>query len=398
MKNVWIVKVGEYLPFDSKRQRLLRSATLAHELNKRGYNVTFFVDEFNHFTKKKRVDKPKSFHGVDYVYLGGIFNYRSNKSLKRFVVNFIQSISFVKHIILKRKNKPDVIIISFPTISLSLFGIIIGKLYRSKTIIDIRDAWPDIWFEKGVKKQILRRVYKPILKYIFENAQNITACTPSFQSFVRSYTKEKLIVNYIPHTFYTSEDIIHSRSSKLEKQILVNSKIKLLYFGAISTQRSIGEFLSSFKEYPKKSLFEITLCGNGDLYEKLKKNYESKNVIFKGHVGLEEMEQIQQKSLVGIAPYILNEGYIENIPNKLIEYLYYGLPIIGNLQSPILFNLNSYVPNTYFHYSCKQDLFQILDTILIKKEDLWNTRINRSNLFDDEFSPKNVIQKFEKFM
>ena len=54
-KKIWVVKSGEPLIFDSKHERLLRSSTLAHNLPINNYEVTYFVDSFNHL--KKNLEK-----------------------------------------------------------------------------------------------------------------------------------------------------------------------------------------------------------------------------------------------------------------------------------------------------------------------------------------------------
>ena len=40
-------------------------------------------------------------------------------------------------------------------------------------------------------------------------------------------------------------------------------------------------------------------------------------------------------SSVGLAPYVSNDNYIRNIPNKPVEYLSAGLPIVSSLQGEL---------------------------------------------------------------
>ena len=100
-KKIWVIKSGEPLIFDSDCERLLRSSTLAHCLDKKKYDVSYFVDSFNHFKKKFRLNKPKSYDFVNYFYLNGC-GYNKNKSVLRLIHNFIISVHFI---LMKKKNQ-----------------------------------------------------------------------------------------------------------------------------------------------------------------------------------------------------------------------------------------------------------------------------------------------------
>jgi hypothetical protein len=52
--KIWIIKIGEPLEYDYDNVRLLRSSILAKGLLDRSHNVYFFVDKFDHFSKKFR--------------------------------------------------------------------------------------------------------------------------------------------------------------------------------------------------------------------------------------------------------------------------------------------------------------------------------------------------------
>ena len=51
--KIWIMKTGEPIPTSQNKDRLMRMGMLAEELNKRGHNVIWFSNTFDHFHKKQ---------------------------------------------------------------------------------------------------------------------------------------------------------------------------------------------------------------------------------------------------------------------------------------------------------------------------------------------------------
>jgi glycosyltransferase involved in cell wall biosynthesis len=105
------------------------------------------------------------------------------------------------------------------------------------------------------------------------------------------------------------------------------------------------------------------------------------------------MAELAVNSLFGIAPYELHEGYQDNIPNKIVEYLSYGLPVISNINNSITAFLNQ-EEKIIFQYQNEIELLNIL-TLKIKSNNL-KTKIKKT--YDENFSERRFIEKFEKII
>lgn len=55
--NIWLLQSSEPMPVVNKEQRLLRTGMMAEKLNKRGHNVIWFSNTFDHFHKKQLYKK-----------------------------------------------------------------------------------------------------------------------------------------------------------------------------------------------------------------------------------------------------------------------------------------------------------------------------------------------------
>ena len=111
---IWLINPGEPLPIDNN-QRLLRSGKLAYAL-KDDNEVIWFCSKFDHFTKKFRQSNEKEFDGIKYYFINSI-GYKNNLSLRRLLDHVILGLNLLIKI-LKLKEKPDIIITSYPPIEL----------------------------------------------------------------------------------------------------------------------------------------------------------------------------------------------------------------------------------------------------------------------------------------
>src|SRR5690242_19920782 len=85
--RIWLIQIGEEMPFDSGPPRLLRTALLAAELAARGHEVTYWNAGFNHQKKMLRSETGTKFtipQGYRVVLLEGR-SYKRNISLSRIV-------------------------------------------------------------------------------------------------------------------------------------------------------------------------------------------------------------------------------------------------------------------------------------------------------------------------
>src|SRR5688572_25660999 len=112
--RVWLVTIGEPLPFDSGNERLLRAGILADMLAKRGDTVVWWNSTFNHSLKKLRTNKDAVVqvapnYEVRLLHGGG---YDRNISLSRIRDHRRIAKRFMQ--LAPREPRPDVILCSYP--------------------------------------------------------------------------------------------------------------------------------------------------------------------------------------------------------------------------------------------------------------------------------------------
>ena len=324
--NIWFVCIGEPVPFDDNFSNLHRCGQLAHQFSLEGYNVSWFTSKFDHFSK--------SFLAVEnYTQISKNFeiffllanSYKKNISFSRFINHYHLAKKF--RIKIKSLSKPDIIYASFPSIELAYEAVKFGKANNIPVVVDFRDLWPDIFLSAFPKiihpfARIALLPWYNQRRYIFKNATSIIAITDGFLAFAQTHSNKRN-TNY-DKVFYKSY-ISNLNGSKSR-----TDKFKAIYFGAISRNKTnLKEVIEVFNNLGDQ--YELIICGDGDDIDYYKA-ISCKNIIFKGFIQKNDLKKIIAECSVGIVPLRSRLDFTKAIPNKAIEYLSYGKPILTSLS------------------------------------------------------------------
>lgn len=342
--KAWLITVGEPLPLDPGGPRLMRAGILAQVLRSRGHEVTWWTSTFDHFRKLNRfaADTERLLpDGTRLVLLHGR-DYRSNVSLAR-IVNHVQlARSFTR--LAARETAPDVIVCSFPPIELSRAATDYGSRRGVPVMLDIRDLWPDIFLE--LVPRAARLFARLALAPMFGDARRacraaaaIIGITPAFVAWglARAGRAAGDLDRDFPHGYVDSEpspDEIAMARNRWRNRGLVDGDFIACFFGTIGRQfeletvaRAAGQLRTQHPD------IKFVLCGGGDRLQHYRGLAAGlPNVMFPGWVGCADIWTLMRIAAVGLAPYINEASFTQSIPNKAIEYLSAGLPVISSLR------------------------------------------------------------------
>ena len=324
--NIWFVCIGEPTPFDNNFSNLHRCGQLAHQFSLDGYNISWFTSKFDHFNKSFLAVENHSIISKNFEIFYLLANsYKKNISFSRFMNHYYLGKKFRSKI--KSLSKPDIIYASFPTIELAYEAVKFGKANNIPVVVDFRDLWPDIFLTAFPK--IIHPFAKIALlpwylqrRYIFKNATSIIAISDGFLEFAQKNSNERKISN---------DKVFHkSYMSNLNVSKSRTDKFKAIYFGAISRNKTnLKEVIEVFNNLGDQ--YELIICGDGDDIDYYK-SISYKNIIFKGFIQKNDIEKIISECSVGVVPLRSRLDFTKAIPNKAIEYLSYGTPILTSLS------------------------------------------------------------------
>jgi len=344
--SVWLITQGEPSPIDEGNPRLHRTGLLFKFFEQSGHQVIWFNSTFNHFTKKQRFDKTTILPSGNNSWL--VFlkarGYKRNISIQRILdhIDLGEEFSRCK----SKFTVPDIIVSAYPTYELCHEALKYSKKYNIPLLIDYRDKWPEVFFDILPKwlRNISRIPFFPLfysVNRLFSRVDGLIGMSDPFLDLALKKAKRSRKSNdaVFPFGYLSVTDNIFFDGKENQfwddLDVLQNENLKICFFGAIGKMFDFDTIISTamnLEIVSRKITFII--CGSGEKLESLKikaKGYN--NIIFPGFISANQIMTLMQRCHIGISPYLANEGFLESLPNKIIEYLAGGLPVITSLEN-----------------------------------------------------------------
>jgi len=347
--RVWLITVGEPLPTDDANNRLLRTGFLANLLYEKGHDVLWWTSSYDHNKKKHRshADTTLAVNDRYHIRLLHSVGYKRNVSIQRLINHYMIARKFIKSAGFEKK--PDIILCSLPTLELSLAAVEYGRKEQIPVILDMRDMWPDI-FENVFplwSRKFVRLLLLPMFQTVRSACKNATAIVGITQDFVdwgvnhagrshSSFDKEFPLAysNLTPSHGAMLEAAKFWERHKVNKE---NKEFNVCFFGYMGRQIELETVIEAARKLlAQKRKIRFILCGDGDQFSQYKEMARGcDNIIFPGWVGAPEIWALMRLSSAGLAPYRSSKDFQASLPNKSIEYLSAGLPIISSLKGAL---------------------------------------------------------------
>jgi glycosyltransferase involved in cell wall biosynthesis len=397
--RVWLIKNGEELPLEASASRPMRMGLVAQELTRRGHEVVWWSSTFSHHQKRFIANKDSSVKlseslTVELVHAGG---YKGHVSIKRLIHHIVLGIKlFYK--MRSYKTRPDLILSAVPALETSFAA----QLYAQTsipTIVDARDMWPDI-FKRAFPKKL--QVFSPLFlwpyrlaaKFIFSKATAIFGVSEAFVKWGLSYTKRlrNSTDRSFPLAYPMPQKELSTAPTKifnlLEKQ---KGKLILSFTGTFNRNFDFGPIRRAAEVLEqKRSPVHFFLCGEGDQKKLVQKLFEGcSNVSFLPWLNKQELEQLLSVTHIGLAPYVPKEDFSMNYPNKIIEYLAYGIFTLTSLEGLSRELVERNKIGAHYPINSNQAALFAIEVILENSEHLREARIRAFEIFQSDFlSPK----------
>lgn len=390
--KIWIVCVGEPLPTDGENTRLRRMGNLAKCISENGHTVEWFSASFDHYKKSQRFNKNVDIkidenYVMHIVYTNG---YKNNISFSRILHHKSAGKNIYKK--MKELDKPDIIIASMEPLEVASAVTKYGVENSIPVIVDVRDLWPEIYYEVLPKKLNFAltpyvKLCRKSLRDIMSNAYSIIGLSEGFLEYGIEFAKrdKKLTDRVFPIAYpnYKYDKYNYQFDEYWSKYGLNKDDFIVTFMGNFGKQfnfEDIIEASSLLKENPK---IKFVLCGTGHQLENIK-NKTSENVITPGWIEKNQILSLLSNSNIGIAPYIDSINYTKNTPNKFGEYLSASLPILvsvaGDMEKKLKENECGY------RYQNGVDLSEIIMTYYMDRNKLCKHSKNARKLYELEYN------------
>ena len=412
--HIWLITVGEPLPIDGNNDRLYRTGILVNLLIKRGHKVVWWTSTFDHVRKIQRLNSDSTINKSNNfkIKLLHSIGYKKNISIFRFINHYLIGCKFYKYA--QEGVKPNIILSSLPTLKLSLSAVKYGEKMNIPVVLDMRDMWPDVFLDfipswaKGIAHILFLPMYIMLSKACI-GATHIIGITPGFVNWgVKCANRNPTSLDKSFPLGY-SENAPKKKAIKEAEQFWAkyglsknSNEFNICYFGNLG-HSFVPEFINVInaarkiesKNYP----IRFIICGSGvnlDFYRKKAKGYN--NIIFPGWINEVQIWTLLRMSSIGLLPYQNSKSFVISLPNKSIEYLSAGLPIISSLKGVLGDLLNNYNCGITYESENTDDLASILINLFNHPELLKKMSKNAYALYKDKFVAEKVYNDMVDYL
>jgi hypothetical protein len=307
-----------------------RHFNLARELIRKGIDVYIFSSNFNHLAKRNVRNSPglysiENVEGVNFVRLN-TFNYYHN-NWRRFINILHYGIKsyWISLKLAKKGIYPDVAVgtLAHPFSVAAAYRV--SKKQNARFFIDIGDLWPEVFVtsDKMSEKNLMYIFIKKIMSYFYQKADKIICLTDEAKNYFKNIGCETKAILVPPGIRV---------NGSLPKEFNANhtDEFKVIYAGSFQPIYPLDNLIRAAKiisDSGNKNI-KFVLVGNGiqkDSLKDLANQLNVNNVDFLSPLPKGELLEF----LKNASAFVLIEKKASyGFPNKIIDYLSIGRPII----------------------------------------------------------------------
>lgn len=402
--TVWILQTGEPLHIDDGNPRPMRAMNLANALIERGHNVTIWSAIFYHQEKKHRSQNYKNKISKERLKINLLSSpgYKKNISINRLIDHLYLAINLYME--LKRtKEKPDVAFIGYPPIEVAFVLSEWLRRHNINYLLDVKDQWPQIFIDALPKytKNLGRFFFLPYFivgRRVMKNSTGITTMSEGFLDWAISFsgrnrnTNDRVFPLTRPKTNISQNEIVEAEIWWDGHGVKDDGTPRICFIGSHSPAFDIEPVFFAAKELEEKGIFfQFVFCGGGSEFENWKKVMTGlTNVCFVGWIDQPRIAVLSQRSIAALAPYKNVDNFILNLPNKIIDYLALGLPVLSPLRGEVMTLITQNEVGLMYNVEKNNTLFDCIYRLIMDDNLRKRLSQNAKVIYESKFSFTNI--------
>jgi glycosyltransferase involved in cell wall biosynthesis len=303
-KIVWIFNHYGSTP---QMPGLSRHHDLAKELANRGYKVSIFTSNFEHYTLSDVKDvKNNQFiieenDGINYYWIRSDVKYRGNTPKR--LLNWFDYAYKIFRLDYKKLEEPDFIIGSSPHLFAAFSAYLIAKKYkRTSYILEIRDIYPETLLSLGWSKLHPFVVLLSIIEqFLYKKADHIFVLPSLTHKHIIKTIGNQAInkISWIPNAVNSEIQTNTIISNEQIFSLLIRPEKKIVYLGSFGSVYPLDNLIKAaylLNSERKDTIF--IFIGYGPLELNLKKlvsELKLENVYFPGIIPKNEVQSVLKK-------------------------------------------------------------------------------------------------------
>lgn len=405
--KIWIINPYGNLPGEGWRD--YRSTLLANALVSKGYDVTWWVSNFEHRSKKFRSESWEELKVNDNftIKLVPSTSYISHISIKRILYErtFAKNL---RNIVFKTNEKPDLIILAEPALFISDIVLNIINKFKVPLLVDILDLWPELF--NIVLPNKLKFLGKYLLAPLYLRRSKLLRAADGIVGATNDYLQVATLVNNtkFSRVVYLGIDLTEPKkesNSFFSSLNLVKDEKELwvIYAGTLGDNYDIKTIIDCAKKIEKKDLFfKIFIAGDGPLKFLLEEQIALNNLnklIYLGRMEINDLDYLYSKCDIALSSYV--NGSTVSMPVKAYDYLAAGLPLVNSLNRELGHFVKAYKIGLQYQSENFEDMFNCLIYLYNNPLVLNEMKLNAKNLakkFDVKIQYENYVNLVDELL
>jgi glycosyltransferase involved in cell wall biosynthesis len=373
--KIWILQTGEPLPSDGPGYRPMRASNLTTALVARGHNVVLWSTAFFHQERRHRTRNLEVITMSDRLQVRLIPSpgYSRNIGPGRLYDHALLAVR-LKRLLGKERSRPDVAFIGYPPIEVAAVMSAWLKEHGIPSILDAKDQWPQIFVDPfpGWLQPLARLALFPYFylgRRAMRDATGLISMADSFLGWARSFSGRS------PHEFdavfplSSTTDPIPQADLEIaqlwcdQKGMPDDGRMRVCFVGSLSPAFDFAPVRMAAQEANAAGKnWQFVICGDGSRATDVRSLMaDLPNVIMPGWIDRAQMVVLAQRSMAALGPYHNIDNFKKNIPNKVLDAMAMGLPLLTPLEGEVQALVERHA--TGIMYGKERTLFQALELL-----------------------------------
>lgn len=377
---------------------------LANALTDAGHKVTLWSTAFYHQEKRHR-----SFCGQRIVISPQLEirlipspGYVRNIGLGRLWDHFVLARNIGKELS-QETQLPDVAFIGYPPIEPAAIMTHWLSVRGVPTILDVKDQWPHLFVDAFPRfLQPLTRIffapYFHLARRAMRDATGLSAMAEDFLSWAidfagRQRSDTDIVVPLTtPGRSIPAAELEAARRWWDGRGIVADGRARFLFIGSHSRAFDIQPIYQAAKDFSLRGdQCEFVICGDGECsYDWRNLMSGLTNVHFPGWIDQAQIESLAERSNAAITPYRNQDGFTKSLPNKVIDALSLGLPILSPLKGEVANLIDNQGVGLSYGTDSEKSLSECIERLMANPELRLQISANAFDLYKEKFSFKVV--------
>ena len=402
--NVWIFQTGEPLHIDGTNPRPMRAMNLSNALVEAGHNVVLWSSAFYHQEKRYRSHSAKKIEVSDHLEIRLIpsIGYKRHVGIERLIDHAQLAINLKK--MLKQEDKvPDVAFVGFPPIETAAVLIRWLKQRNVPTLLDVKDQWPSIFLNiipKGLRPlaRIVLAPYFYLARRAMADATGLSAMAQGFLDWaLGSAGREQAQMDRVIPLTSPGGQICTAEQEEAQRwwdrqRVPDDGRFRVCFVGSLSPAFDFGPVSEASKQcIHGESQCEFIICGAGKCAPDVQTMLSGlPNVCFPGWIDRPKIEVLAERCKGALAPYLNIDNFTSNLPNKIIDSLSLGLPILSPLQGEVAKLITEHKVGLRYGTDTGKTLYDCIKLLMNDDTLQQNMSKNARRLYEECFSFEKV--------